>query len=56
MPKLYEYNMNPKLKKLYSNKFDEYLLKNLKKLYENDKITIINVKQIKIKSRIFFQI
>ena len=56
MPKLYEYDMNSKLKKLNSNKFDEYLLKNLKTLYENDKIPIINLKQIKIKSRIFFQI
>ncbi len=56
MPKLYEYNLNPKLKKLNSNKFDEYLLQNLKKLYENTKIPIINIKQIKIKSTIFFQI
>ena len=54
MPKLYEYNLNPKLKKLNSNKFDEYLLQNLKKLYENTKIPIINIKQIKIKSTIFF--
>ena len=56
MPKLYEYNLNPKLKKLKSNKFDEYLLENLKKLYEDIKIPIINIKQIKIKSKIFFQI
>ena len=56
MPKLYEYNLNPRLKKLNSNKFDEYLLQNLKKLYENTKIPIINIKQIKIKSKIFFQI
>ena len=56
MPKLYEYNINPKLKKLNKNKFDEYLLTVLKKLYENEKIPIINIKQIKIKSKIFFQI
>ena len=56
MPKLYEYNLNPKLKKLNSNKFDECLIQNLKELYENTKIPIINIKQIKIKSTIFFKL
>jgi hypothetical protein len=55
MPKLYEYNINSKIKKL-NNGFEEVLLGNIKKLYESVKIPIINIKQIKIKSEIFFQI
>ena len=54
MPKLYNYNLNPKLKS--SNNFEEILLENLKKLSETPKIPVINIKQIKIKSRICFQI
>ena len=56
MPKLYEFNLNPKIKKKNSKGFDEILLQDLKKLYENEKIPIINIKQIKIKSKILFQI
>ena len=56
MPKLYEFNLNPKIKKNNSKGFDEILLQDLKKLYENVKIPIINIKQIKIKSKILFQI
>ena len=56
MPKLYEYNINQKYKKLSCTKFDEALMNNLKMLYENTKIPIINIKQIKIKSKIIFQI
>ena len=56
MPKLYEYNINQKYKKLSCTKFDEALMNSLKMLYENTKIPIINIKQIKIKSKIIFQI
>ena len=56
MPKLYEYNLNPKIIKKNSKGFNELLLQDLKKLYENVKIPIINIKQIKIKSKILFQI
>ena len=56
IPKLYEFNLNPKIKKNNSKGFDEILLQDLKKLYENVKIPIINIKQIKIKSKILFQI
>ena len=54
MPKLYNYNLNPNLK--HNNDFDEILLENLKKLYETPKIPVINIKQIKIKSKVSFQI
>ena len=56
MPKLYEYNLNPKIQDQSLNNFNEILLKNLKKLYEDIKIPVINIKQIKIKSKILFQI
>ena len=56
MPKLYEYNLNPKIQDQSLNNFNEILLKNLKKLYEDVKIPVINIKQIKIKSKILFQI
>ena len=56
MPKLYEYNLNPKIQDPNLNNFNEILLKNLKKLYEDVKIPVINIKQIKIKSKILFQI
>ena len=56
MPKLYEYNINQKYKKPSCTKFDEVLMNSLKMLYENTKIPIINIKQIKIKSKIIFQI
>ncbi len=56
MPKLYEYNINQKYKKPSCTKFDEVLKNSLKMLYENTKIPIINIKQIKIKSKIIFQI
>ena len=56
MPHLYEFNINQKTKKHDSNLFNEALLKSLKELYIKVKIPIINIKQIKIKSRIFFQI
>ena len=55
MPKLYQYNENQNNKKLKYTKFSENLMKNLQKLYEN-KIPRINIKQIKIKSKILFQI
>ena len=54
MPKLYEYNLNPKIQDPNLNNFKEILLKNLKKLYEDVKIPVINIKQIKIKSKILF--
>ena len=56
MPKLYEYNLNQKIEQSNTNNFNEILLNNLKQLYEDVKIPRINIKQIKIKSRIFFQI
>ena len=56
MPKLYEYNLNQKIQQLNTNSFNDILLNSLKKLYEDGKIPIINIKQIKIKSKIFFQI
>ena len=56
MPKLYEYNINQKYKKPSCTEFDEVLMNSLKMLYENTKIPRINIKQIKIKSRIMFQI
>ena len=56
MPKLYEYNLNQKIEQSNINNFNDILLNNLKQLYEDVKIPRINIKQIKIKSRIFFQI
>ena len=56
MPKLYEFNLNPKIKKKNSKGFNDLLLQDLQKVYENAKIPIINIKQIKIKSKILFQI
>ena len=56
MPKLYEYNLNPKHRSKSSTIFNDVLLNYLKKLYENAKIPRINIKQIKIKSKISFQI
>ena len=56
MPKLYEYNLNTKNRSKSSCIFEELLLNNLKKLYESVRIPRINIKQIKIKSKILFQI
>ena len=56
MPKLYEYNINQKYKKQTCIAFNEILMKNLEKLYETFKIPRINIKKIKIKSQINFQI
>ena len=56
MPKLYEYNLNPKHRSKSATIFNDVLLNYLKKLYENAKIPRINIKQIKIKSKILFQI
>ena len=56
MPKIYEYNLNPNIQKLKSNEFNELLLNWLQKLYENVKIPVINIKKIKIKSKILFHI
>lgn len=56
MPKLYEYNINQKYKKPSCTEFDDVLMNSLKVLYENTKIPRINIKQIKIKSKIMFQI
>jgi hypothetical protein len=56
MPRLYEYNINQKYKKTNCIAFNEILMNQLEKLYETFKIPIINIKKIKIKSQIQFQI
>ena len=57
LPKLYEYNINQKYKKPSCTLFEEILMTFLNNLYENVvRIPIINIKQIKIKSKIMFQI
>ena len=56
MPRLYEYNINQKYKKANCIAFNEILMNQLEKLYETIKIPIINIKKIKIKSQIQFQI
>jgi len=56
MPKLYEYNINQKYKKTSCIAFNESLIKKLEKLYDTFKIPRINIKKIKIKSQIYFQI
>ena len=56
MPKLYEYNINQKYKKTSCIAFNDSLLKKLEKLYDTFKIPRINIKKIKIKSQIYFQI
>jgi hypothetical protein len=56
MPKLYEYNLNPKNRSKSASLFNELLLNNLKQYYEAVRIPRINIKQIKIKSKIIFQI
>ena len=57
LPKLYEFNLNQKYKKPSCTLFEEILMASLNKLYENVvRIPIINIKQIKIKSKIMFQI
>ena len=56
MPKLYEFNMNQKYKKQICITFNGMLMKKLEKLYETFKIPRINIKKIKIKSQIYFQI
>ena len=55
-PKLYEYNINQKYKKTSCIAFNEILMNKLEKLYETFKIPRINIKKIKIKSQIHFQI
>ena len=56
MPKLYEFNINQKYKKPSCTAFNEVLINSLKMLYENTRIPRIHIKQIKIKSKITFQI
>ena len=56
MPKLYEYNMNLKYKKLSCINFNEVLTKKISKFYDTTKIPKINIRKIKIKSQISFQI
>ena len=56
MPKLYEYNINQKFKKANCIAFNEILMKKLENLYETFKIPRINIKKIKIKSQVYFQI
>ena len=56
MPKLYEYNMNQKYKKISCVNFNEVLTQKLSKFYDTTKIPKINIRKIKIKSQIFFQI
>ena len=56
MPKLYEYNINQKYKKQSCITFNEILMKNLENLFETFKIPRINIKKIKIKSQVNFQI
>ena len=56
MPKLYEYNMNLKYKKISCINFNEVLTKKISKFYDTTKIPKINIRKIKIKSQIVFQI
>ena len=56
MPKLYEYNINQKYKKLSCFNFNEILLKEVSKFYDTIKIPKVNIRKIKIKSQILFQI
>lgn len=56
LPKLYEYNINQKYKKPSCIAFNEALMNSLKMLYENTRIPRVHLKQIKIKSKITFQI
>ena len=56
MPKLYEYNINQKYKKLSCNNFNEVLLKEISQFYDTIKIPKVNIRKIKIKSQILFQI
>ena len=56
MPKLYEYNINQKYKKMSCSNFNEVLLKKLSKFYDTIKIPKVNIRKIKIKSQILFQI
>ena len=56
MPKLYEYNMNQKYKKISCVNFNEVLSQKLSKFYDTTKIPKINIRKIKIKSQILFQI
>ena len=56
MPKIYEYNLNSKIISKSTTIFNEMLMNNLKTLYETVRIPRVNIKQIKIKSKILFQI
>ena len=56
MPKLYEYNLNKKYKKVTCVNFNDILLKKISKFYDTIKIPKINIRKIKIKSQILFQI
>ena len=56
MPRLYEYNINQKYKKLSCNNFNEVLLKEISQFYDTIKIPKVNIRKIKIKSQILFQI
>ena len=56
MPKLYEYNINQKYKKINCYNFNEILLQKISKFYDTNKIPKINIRKIKLKSQIQFQI
>ena len=56
MPKLYEYNINQKYKKINCYNFNEILLQKISKFYDTDKIPKINIRKIKLKSQIQFQV
>ena len=56
LPKLYEYNLNQNYKKISCVNFNEVLTKKISKFYDTTKIPKINIRKIKIKSQILFQI
>ena len=56
LPKLYEYNINKKYKKANCIAFNQKLMEKLESLYDTFKIPRINIRKIKIKSQIHFQI
>ena len=56
MPKLYEYNINQKYKKINCCNFNEMLLQKISKFYDTNKIPKVNIRKIKLKSQIQFQI
>ena len=56
LPKLYEYNLNQNYKKISCVNFNEVLTQKISKFYDTTKIPKINIRKIKIKSQIPFQI